>query len=147
MTQTERPHETPPTRWGFGVSGLCIALLLSGGCALRPPEDAIGCAVDAARDGDREAYAACFTRRSRAFLGTYWASVGEARPDLLALGAKDVGVVEIREMGAHGLGPSRALALLREGPRELRVVLHQEAGRWRIDLWDTRQAQFGLRGM
>ncbi len=148
LIQNQRPHETPPTRWGFVVSALIAAsFVIGGGCALRPPEDAITCATDAAEGGDRDAYAACFTRRSRSFLHTYWSSAGGSRPELLGLGAEEVRLLEIRGLAPQGMGPERALALLREGPRELRVVLHQEAGRWRIDLWDTRQAQFGLRGM
>jgi hypothetical protein len=148
LNQNERPHETPPTRWGFVVFGLVTCCLAgSPACALRPPEDAIACATEAAQEGDREAYTACFTKRSRSFLFTYWDSAGGVRPELLNLDVTDVRVLEVRGLAPQGMGPERALALLREGPRELRVVLHQEAGRWRIDLWDTRQAQFGLRGM
>lgn len=126
---------------------MAVFVLGISGCAIRPPESAVSCAVDAARDGDREAYAACFTPRSRAFLGSYWHTIGEARPDLLALGAADVQIREIVELAERDFGVKRAVAVLREGPREYRLVLHHEAGRWRIDLWDTRQAQSTIRGM
>ncbi len=137
--------ETPRNSRGFFVSGVLAAML--SGCALTPPESAIACAVDAARADDRDAFAACFTPRSRAFLGTYWSAVGENQPELLRLGAGDVRIETIRPLGDADAPVERALAVLREGGRDQRVVLHHLGGRWRIDLLDTRQVSFGLRGL
>ncbi len=143
-------RETLPTRRGLFVSGLLsLASCATASCAIEAPEAAVSCALQASLAEDREAYAACFTPRSRAFLGAFWGAVGETRPDLLPRGGEGLVVQEVRPLHDPDADAARALVVLSEGgpDRTLRVVLHELGGRWRIDLWDTAGAQFGLRGM
>jgi hypothetical protein len=148
---TTKPSEvnrkTLPAWRGLSVLGLGWTAAL-GACVVEPPEAALTCAREASVAEDREAYAACFTPRSRAFLGAWWQAVGAGRPDLLPAGGDTASVREVRPLHDPEADSARALLVVEEGgTRDLRVIVHELGGRWRIDLWDTAGAQFGLRGL
>jgi hypothetical protein len=148
MSREVKTMKTLPDRRGLLVSGVLLSLSLAS-CAAEPPEAALDCAVEASVAEDREAYAACFTPRSRAFLGAFWGAAGAARPELLPRGGEAVVIHEVRALIDPDADTARALVVVSEGApeRELRVILHELGGRWRIDLWDTAGAQFGVRGL
>ncbi len=148
MTREVTNKKTLPDRRGLCVSAALLGMLAPG-CGVEPPEAALTCAVEASMAADRDAYAACFTPRSRAFLGALWGAVGTARPELLPVGGEAVVVHEVRPLNDPDADTARAMVVVSEGrpDRELRVIVHALGGRWRIDLWDTAGAQYGLRGL
>ena len=95
--------------------------------------------MDAARDGDREAFGACFTPRSRPLLDTWWATVDAENPELGGLDAKQATIVLERVIPSRDLEPERALLEIREGGESMRVVVQRLGGMWRIDLFDTER--------
>ncbi|MCC6622851.1 MAG: hypothetical protein IT385_16440 [Deltaproteobacteria bacterium] len=126
---------------------LTLALLGAGlgGCAFDDPSVVVSEAVDAARRGDRDDFMACFTPRSGPILEVWWRATEAAQPELALLGAGDVRVVAQRPFTDRDFGPERALLSLREGERQMSIVVHRMGGAWRIDLHDTeRVGQGGL---
>ena len=119
-------------------------LVLLGLAACQEPTVVIEDAVAAARSGDREAYAACFTRRSRPILEAFWAATDEHNPPLGALGAGAVQINSVRLVDSRELDGERALVTVEEGGDRLRLVLHRSGGNWRIDILDTERALMGL---
>lgn len=119
-----------------------VAVLL-GACA--GPDGIVNEAVDAARSGDRAAYAACFTKRSRPILASFWAAADEVNPAVSALGVLGNPTV-IRVQPARTLhgGPDRAVVVVEEQGRRARLVVHHLAGAWRIDLVDTERELAGM---
>lgn len=113
------------------------------GCALPGPEVVITQAVEAARDGDREAFLECFTPRSRPLLETWWRTVDAANPALGALGAGDVAITSIRLVPSRDFEPERAVIEIVEGPDATRLVAHRTGGMWRLDLLDSQRADGG----
>ncbi len=123
------------------VSALAIALTVSGaGCAMPGPERVVEQAVSAARDGDRDAFLACFTPRSRALLETWWRATDAHNPPLGALGAGDVRIVAIRVVPSRDFEPERAVVEIAEGADATRLVAHRMGGMWRLDLLDSQRA-------
>ena len=124
------------------------ALLLAGqGAALGAcdsPADVVLDAADAARAGDRGAYLACLTPRSRAVVQALWHAADAVDPDLSRLGAGTVEVTGVQAMPPLLDGRARARVTTREGQQTLPVVLHQTAGAWRIDVMDTERALTGF---
>lgn len=112
-------------------------------CALPGPEDVVNRAVQAASDGDREAFAECFTARSRPVLEVWWSAVDQGRPELGALAAGDVRISGIRRVQSRDFDPERAVVTIEEGSDAMRLVLHHVGGMWRIDLLDTERSGRG----
>lgn len=127
------------------LGGLALCMLFLGGCA-NGPSQRVRRAAEAAADGDRSAYAASFTERSRAFIRAYWVVARDARPEMARLGAKGISVSGVRRMAPSDTGRPRASVKVREGDGSMRLVLHRRAGVWRIDLPDTERAAMGLDG-
>lgn len=120
-----------------------VATVTSSGCAFDGPDVVIAQVADAARRGDRDDFMACFTPRSRAVLEVWWTTVDKHQPSLGALGAGDVQVVAQRPYSGRDAGPERALVSLREGERQIPLVLHRMGGAWRIDLLDSERVGLG----
>ena len=120
---------------------LLLLLLLDGpGCGLgEGPAGVVARAARAAQDGDREAYAACFTPRSRALLRAYWTTAGSIRPALAELHGGPVRTGRPRAIAPGKDGRLRALVPVAERGDEVGLVLHEEAGAWRVDLVDTER--------
>lgn len=112
-----------------------LALLTLGGC--QQPESVIADAARAARAGDRDGYAACFTTRSRPIIEAFWMATDENNPTLGALGAGDVQIRGVVVSKDRNRDVERAIVSLDEGGDRMRVVLHRTGGNWRIDLLDT----------
>ncbi len=125
------------------IAPALLTLLLA---ACQGPDVVIGHAVEAARDGDRQAYAACFTPRSRAVLQTWWQATDAHNPPLSTLGAGDVRILSVQEVRSRDTDTERALVTVSEGAERMRLVLHHSAGTWRIDLLDTERAMLGVSG-
>ena len=129
---------------------LLLALAALALTACPSPEVVLQDAAEAAREGDREAYAACFTARSRPILEAYWDATDAHNPPLGALGAGEVSVTSVQVVQSRDFDGERALVTLREGSdgedgsERLRVVLHRTGGNWRIDLLDTERALMGI---
>ena len=101
-------------------------------------------AIDAASRDDRHGYVACFTPRSRPLLRSLYAVADAERPELGRLGGAGATISEVRPMAAGETGQDRALVTVTEGGRSLPVVVHAEAGAWRIDLMDTERVLTGF---
>ena len=130
-----------PARRALVVFATCLALV--SGCALPGPEDIVNRAIAAAADGDREAFAECFTARSRPVLEVWWSAVDAGRPERGALAAGDVRVTGIRRVQSRDFDPERAVVTVEEGSDAMRLVLHHVGGMWRIDLLDTERSGRG----
>ncbi len=131
-----------PNRPRASVCVTILGMLLLGalsGCATPPPQQVVQQAMEAARDGDREAFRACFTPRSQPVLDTWWDTVDVQNPTLGALDAKAGRVMVERLIPSRDLEPERALLEIREGDESIRVVVHRLGGMWRIDLFDTER--------
>jgi hypothetical protein len=124
------------TLWLWAASGLSVVHL---GCATPPPQAVIAQALEAARDGDREALLECFTPRSRPLLETWWRAVDAENPALGRLGAGEAATAIERLVPGRDGEPDRAVLNLREGGDSMRIVTHRLAGMWRIDLLDTER--------
>jgi len=114
------------------------------GLACDGPEVVVGQAVEAARAGDRDAYAACFTPRSRAILRSLWTSAEDHNPRLAALGASDVRILGVQRVPRRGPGPAEAVVAIEEEGQRYRLVVQREGGTWRIDLLATELAVRGI---
>jgi len=123
------------------IAAAFVSLL--GACSLPGPEVVLAQAVEAARDGDREAFLECFTPRSRPLLETWWRSVDAANPPLGQLGAGAVELASIRLVPSRDFEPERAILEIVEGPDATRLVAHRLGGMWRIDLMDSQRADGG----
>lgn len=122
------------------LSLLVVLLGLTGACTAHGPELVVEQAVSAARDGDREAFLACFTPRSRAILQVWWRATDEHNPPLGALAARDVRITSTRLIPSRDFEPMRAIIELEEGPDSTRIVAHYMAGMWRLDVLDSQHA-------
>lgn len=126
-----------------------VALLLgclasSAGCS--KPESIVREAAQAATDGDREAYLACFTERSQAMLRALWQISDEKNPkpfELRGQGGDAIQIVETHAIPADRKGVERALTVVAEGTRALPLILHRVGSQWRIDLIDTERIGSG----
>ena len=121
---------------------LALLTALPAGCAT--PGDVVEAAAAAAADDDLDAYVACFTARSRPLLRAYYDAVAAHRPELAKLGAGAVAIAEVKEMPGYGGGAPRVVVTAVEGGRSIPLVLHGNAGAWRIDLFDSERALSGL---
>ncbi len=120
-----------------------LALVFVGGCD--SPDEIVDDAVAAARTGDRAAYAACFTERSRPILASFWAAADEANPKLGVLSVLgDPTVIRVQPARRLHGGPERAVVVVEEAGRRARLVVHELAGTWRIDLVDTEREMSGM---
>ncbi len=119
---------------------LCASVLVTGlvGCALPGPEVVLSQAVEAARDGDREAYLECFTERSRPILETWWRAVDAHNPPVGVLGAAPVHLLSVGVEQGRDFGPERAILTITEGADKTTLVAHHLGGMWRIDLLDSQ---------
>jgi len=125
------------------LSALASACLALSACAFDDPRVVVEEAAAAARSGDREALLACFTPRSQAVLEAWWRAADKAQPTLAGLDAADVRVVAQRPFSDRDYGPERALLSVREGGRQMSLVVHHLGGSWRIDLHDTERVGQG----
>lgn len=141
QARDERPDgRSAGVRWLRSLRAvLLVGLLSASACALPGPEDIVDRAVQAAADGDREAFAECFTARSRPVLEVWWSAVDSGRPELGALAAGDVRISGIRRVQSRDFDPERAVVTVEEGSDAMRLVLHHVGGVWRIDLLDTER--------
>lgn len=124
------------------LTALAVASL-TGGCAMPGPEVVLAQAVEAARDGDREALLECFTPRSRPLLESWWRAVDAANPPLGELAAGEVAIASIRLVPSRDFEPERAVIEIVEGPDATRLVAHRLGGMWRLDLLDSQRADGG----
>ncbi|MGM0575029.1 MAG: hypothetical protein ACQEXJ_04780 [Myxococcota bacterium] len=131
-------------RRSTAVLGLALVVVATVGC--EGPADVVTSAAEAARGGDHEAYAACFTPRSRPILRALWRTAERVAPDAAGLGAGDVAVGDVKGLSPDEHDRRRAVVTVQEGGRSLPVVLHSLAGAWRIDLMDTERVSMGLGG-
>ena len=120
---------------------LALSLLIA---AYGAPAGIVEEAVDAASRDDRSAYIACFTPRSRPLLRSLYAVADAERPELGRLGNSGATITEVRHMSPGEAGQRRAVVTVSEGGQTLPVVVHAEAGAWRIDLMDTERALTGF---
>lgn len=127
------------------VTGLVVAGAILFLRAADRPEAILQRAAAAARTGDRDAYLACFTARSRPILETFWAAAEDGDPALAALGAGEVQVIAGSALTSRDVGvPERVMLVVSEAVDQLRVVMHGEGGTWRIDLLDTERYEAGV---
>ena len=125
------------------VSAL-LSILVCSGCS--DPSRIVEEAVAASGRGDRAAYVACFTPRSRPLLRTLFTIADAKRPELGRLGEKGAQVASTKAIAPGDKGQARALVTVHEAGRSLPVVVHAEAGAWRIDLMDSERVLTGLGG-
>ena len=141
-----RGGSSPPSRTIPSLAGLRLVALLSllfmGGCT--GPAAVVERAVEAARAGDRQAYEACFTKRSRATLRALWRA-SEAAGAGPALGAGAVRLGDSQWLTPGEAWQPRVVVPVTEGEQHIGVVLHSEALTWRIDLYDTERTLTGIR--
>lgn len=122
---------------------LVIALsLVIVGCST--PSGIVEEAAAAAGRNDRGAYIACFTPRSRPLLRSLYTVADADKPELARLGNTGASVTEVRPMAPGDQGQNRALVTVSEGGRTLPLVVHADAGAWRIDLMDSERALTGF---
>lgn len=126
----------------FDLRPLAFALALSA-CAAPGPEVVLEQAIDAARDGDREAFLECWTPRSRAILESFWRAADRQNPPLGVLGAGDVRLESVRIIPSRDFSPESAVLGLREGDALARLVAHRMGGMWRLDLLDSQRQDSG----
>ena len=100
-------------------------------------------AVAAAGRGDRDAYIACFTARSRPLLRGLYNAADAKNPDLAMLGEQGARVTDMEYLDAKGAGGERALVTVTEGQESMPLVVHASAGAWRIDLMDSERVLTG----
>lgn len=123
------------------VLGPLVGLLLVG---CQGPVAVVESAVDAARRGDRDAYEACFTQRSRPMLRALWRAAGDGNHgSSLGAGVVTTGAPTMLQPGQDW--QPRVMVPVSEGAQRLGLVLHSEALTWRIDLVDTEGALTGIR--
>ena len=123
---------------------LLVLTTLVVGCS--SPAAIVEAAVDAAERNDRGDYIACFTPRSRPLLSGLYSVADAANPTMATLGSADVQITEVRPMSVGHEGQDRAMVTINEQGRSLSLVVHAEAGAWRIDLMDTERILTGLGG-
>ena len=121
------------------VIALCLMVV---GCST--PTRIVDEAISAADRGDRAAYIACFTPRSKPLLNSMYAVAETSRPELARLGSKGAQVASVQGMSPGDTGQARAMVTVHEGGRSLPLVVHSEAGAWRIDLMDSERVLTGL---
>jgi hypothetical protein len=106
-------------------------------------------AVAAAARGDRDAYIACFTERSRPLLRGLYNAADAKNPDLAVLGEQGARVTDMRfaskvqPIGGNASASQRALVTVTEGHESLPLVVHASSGAWRIDLLDSERVLTG----
>lgn len=122
---------------------LAVLAAVAGLAACAGPADVVHRAVDAARAGDREAYAACFTERSRPILRSFWQATDAHNPPLGQLGAAEVVVESVRTATSRDRPGERAIVAIVERGVAMRLVLHRTGNTWRIDLLDTEKESMG----
>jgi len=120
-----------------------IACVLGAGCAMPGPEVVLEQAVSAARAGDRDAFMACFTPRSRPILETWWRAVDAHNPALATLSSAAIDLVSVRVIPSRDFEPERAVLSIEEGNDATRLVAHHLGGMWRLDLLDSQRADSG----
>lgn len=116
-----------------------------GACAAPGPEVVLEQAIDAARDGDREAFLECWTPRSRAIFETFWRVADRSNPPLGALAAGDVALESVRIIPSRDFSPESAVLGIREGDELARLIAHRMGGMWRLDLLDSQRQDSGGR--
>ena len=117
---------------------LLVALsALTVGCA--GPDAIVEEAVEAAGRGDRQAYIACFTPRSRPLLQSLYGAAESAKPELARLGERGARITDVQYVGRGAASDQRALVTIKEGTESMPLILHASAGSWRIDLLDTER--------
>ena len=140
-SRTKSPR-TSLGRWPGLFVFLALVVVVSPAC--KGPTDVVLAASEAAAAGDREAYVATFTPRSRPVLRALYAVADRTRPELAQLGSLGVRISGVEPM-PYGLdGAQRLLITVTEGGRSLPLVLHGVAGTWRIDLMDSERALSGV---
>ena len=109
------------------LSRILVLVLMLGlfttGC--RGPETVVQDAISAAQANDREAYLACFTPRSRAFLKLLW------RDKNAPLSSRDARIVSSERFGGQ-----LTSVQVQEGSMIVPIILRGGVGQWRIDLLD-----------
>ncbi len=126
---------------GFTV---IVLSLLAAGCS--SPASIVEEAVTAAAQGDRDAYVGCFTPRSRALLRSLYTIADAKKPELALLGEQGAQITSVQPLSPGDLGQSRAMVTLAEGEQTLSLVVHSNAGAWRIDLMDSERVLTGSAG-
>jgi len=121
------------------VIALCLMVV---GCS--SPSRIVDEAISAADRGDRDGYIACFTPRSKPLLQSMYAVADASRPELSQLGSKGAQIAGVQGMAPGDGGQPRAMVTVHEGGRSLPLVVHSEAGAWRIDLMDSERVLTGL---
>ncbi|MGB0588556.1 MAG: hypothetical protein ACPGU1_02645 [Myxococcota bacterium] len=101
-------------------------------------------AVEAAGRGDRDAYIACFTERSRPLLRGLYHAADAKNPKLAALGEQGARVTGVEFLAPSGGAGQRALVTVSEGQESMPLVVHASAGAWRIDLMDSERVLTGV---
>ena len=123
------------------LTPIFIALGLLGcsmaGCS--GPESVVMDAANAAADGDRDAYLACFTPRSRALIEAHWLIAEQVAPEQAKLVGGPVQIVGVAPAPDTYMGVSRRIIRVQEHAKQADLVLHGKLGAWRIDLPDTEQ--------
>ena len=135
---TERPWRLRCGRLLFSALLLAVA-----GCA--EPEDIVREAATAAAEGDKDAYLACFTARSRSMLHSVWQAAEPINPSAFALraAASPIQIMETHRLPPSGSGISKALVVVSEGRRMLPLIVHRVGRQWRIDLLDSERMTSG----
>lgn len=132
---------TRPPRLAAALVAALVAAVGLGACA--DPADVVHRAVEAARSGDRDAYAACFTERSRPILRAFWQATDAHNPALGQLAAAEVEIASVRRASSREREGERAIVAIVERGVQLRLVLHRTGSTWRIDLLDTEKESMG----
>ena len=101
-------------------------------------------AIEAADRGDRSAYIACFTPRSKPLLRSMYSVADASRPTLGQMGQKGAVVASVQRMAPGDDRQNRVMVTVHEAGRSLPLVVHSEAGAWRIDLMDSERVLTGL---
>ena len=101
-------------------------------------------AITAAQKGDRDAYIACFTERSRPLLRGLYESADRHNPELAQMGGAGARVIAITPMGTKPGAGERARVSVQEGSETLELMVHSRAGAWRIDLLDSERILTGI---
>mgnify|MGYP007078943899 CR=1 FL=1 len=96
-------------------------------------------AIDAADRGDRDAYIACFTERSRPLLRAFYNVAEVHNPALAQIGQAGAKVSEVTPLETPGSEDAKVHVRVSEGEAHLDLVVRSSGGAWRIDLIDSER--------